>query len=164
MRTASVLYEGIFGITGIHDMGSRFAHDAALSIPDTIVRNTYVANYQAIQVAMIGTQLFGIRLAGLVTFVPLFVLTYAVAMADGLLQRVIRRATSGHESSSIYHRTKVFQVSLASAGGALWLLLPSSMILVGYFCPLLSSWRCSRGGSGPTIKSTFERERYDLLE
>ena len=71
MRTANVLYEGIFRITGIHDMGSRFADGAALSIPDTIVRNTYVANYQAIQVAMIGTQLFGVRLAGLITFVPL---------------------------------------------------------------------------------------------
>ena len=73
-------------------MGSRFADGAALSIPDTIVRNTYVANYQAIQVAMIGTQLFGVRLAVLLAFSPLLVLAYAAAMTDGLVQRSIRRA------------------------------------------------------------------------
>ncbi len=43
-------------------MGMRFAEGAALSIPDTIVRNTYVANHEAIEVAMIATQLLGIRL------------------------------------------------------------------------------------------------------
>ena len=56
MRVANVLYEGIFGITGIHDMGARFADTTALSIPDTITRNTYVANYPAIQVTMVGTR------------------------------------------------------------------------------------------------------------
>src|SRR5678815_3713628 len=55
-RMANAMYEGIFGFTGIHDMGTRFAAERALSIPDTIVRNTYIANYSAIQVAMLGTQ------------------------------------------------------------------------------------------------------------
>lgn len=127
MRTANVLYEGIFGITGIHDMGSRFAGGAALSIPDTIVRNTYVANYQAIQVAMISTQLFGVRLAVLIAFWPLFVLAYVSAMTDGLVQRSIRCAGGGNESANIYHRGKYFQVAIAAASSALWLLLPSSI-------------------------------------
>ena len=127
MRTANVLYEGIFGITGIHDMGSRFADGAALSIPDTIMRNTYVANFQAIQVAMIGTQLFGVRLAVLIAFWPLLFLTYAAAMADGLVERSIRRAGGGNESANIYHRAKYFQVALLASIGALCLLLPASV-------------------------------------
>ena len=127
MRSANVLYEGLFGITGVHDMGSRFADGAALSIPDTIIRNTYVANFQAIQVAMIGTQLFGIRLAVLLAFSPLLVLTYAAAMADGLVERSIRRAGGGNESANIYHRAKYLQVALVASISALCLLLPASV-------------------------------------
>jgi hypothetical protein len=83
-------------------MGSRFAGGAALSIPDTIVRDTYVANYQAIHVAMIGTQLFGVRLAVLLAFWPLLSMAYAAAMTDGLVQRSIRCAGGGNESANIY--------------------------------------------------------------
>lgn len=71
-------------------MGSRFADGAALSIPDTIVRNTYIANFEAIQVAMLGTQLFGVRPATLAMAVPPFALVYSVALTDGLVQRAIR--------------------------------------------------------------------------
>ena len=120
LRTANVLYEAVFGITGIHDMGSRFADGAALSIPDTIVRNIYVANYQAIQLAMIGTQLFGVRLAVLIAFSPLLVLVYVAAMTDGLVQRSIRRAGGGNESANIYHRAIYFQVALMTSISALW--------------------------------------------
>lgn len=135
MRTSNVLYEGIFGFTGIHDMGTRFADGAALSIPDTIVRNTYVANYQAIQVAMIGTQLFGIRLAMLISFWPLLVLAYGAATADGLIQRSIRRAGGGNESANIYHRAKHLQIVLMSLLSALCLLLPVSIDFHGILLP-----------------------------
>ncbi len=135
MRTANVLYEAIFGITGIHDMGSRFTDGTALSIPDTIVRNTYVANYQAIQVAMIGTQLFGVRLAVLLASSPLLVLAYAAAMTDGLVQRSIRSAGGGNESANIYYRAKYFQVALMAAISALCLLLPVSVDLRGILLP-----------------------------
>lgn len=127
MRTANILYGGIFGITGIHDMGSRFAEGAALSIPDTVVRNTYIANYQAIQVAMVSTQLFGVRLAVLLAFSPLFVLAYAVAMTDGLVQRSIRRAGGGNESANIYHRAKYLQIASMALVSALYLILPISI-------------------------------------
>lgn len=125
--TANFLYEGVFKLTGIHNMGSRFAESASLSIPDTVARNTYVANYAAIQVAMTGIQLFGVRLAVVLASLPLFGLAYAVAMADGLVQRAIRSLSGGHESSSIYHRAKYFQISLVSATAALCLLLPLSI-------------------------------------
>ena len=135
MRVANVLYEGIFGITGIHDMGARFADTTALSIPDTITRNTYVANYPAIQVTMVGTQLFGFRLGVLLSFWPLIVLTYVASMADGLVERSIRRAGGGYESANIYHRAKHFQVALIGAISALSLLLPLSFDVLEILLP-----------------------------
>ena len=125
--TANFLYGLVFGVTGIHDMGIRFAQGTALSIPDTIVRNSYLANTEAIEVAMIGTQLLGVRLATLGMMVPLVVLVYLVAAADGLTQRAIRRACGGRESASLYHRAKHLQVMLLAMGGVLVLILPVSV-------------------------------------
>jgi len=133
--TANILYQAIFGVTGIHDMGTRFANAAALSIPDTIVRNTYLAHYQAIQVAMVGTQLFGVRLAMLIAFAPLFILAYAVAIADGLVQRSIRCAGGGNESANIYHRAKYLQLALMTSISALCLLLPVAIDFRGILLP-----------------------------
>ena len=125
--TANFLYGLVFRATGIHDMGMRFAEGAALSIPDTIVRNTYIANRDAIEVAMIGTQLLGVRLATLAMNVPLLALVYLVGAGDGLTQRAIRRAAGGRESASLYHRAKHLQILLVVMLGALNLLQPVSI-------------------------------------
>jgi len=110
LATANFLYAMLFKLTGIHDMGARFAEGVALSIPDTVVRDTYIANFQAIQVAMVGTQMFGIRLATLLMFTPFLGLVYLVALTDGLVQRAVRRASGGRESASLYHRAKHLQL------------------------------------------------------
>ena len=125
--TANFLYAMLFKVTEIHDMGARFADGAALSIPDTVVRNTYIANFDAIHVAMVGTQLFGIRLATLLMTTPLLALVYLVALTDGLVQRAVRRASGGRESASLYHRAKHLQVMLLTMCGAISLLLPLSI-------------------------------------
>ncbi len=125
--TANFLYAMLFKLTGIHDMGARFAEGSALSIPDTIVRDTYIAKFDAIQVAMVGTQLFGVRLAALAMTVPMFALVYCVASIDGLAQRAVRRASGGRESASLYHRAKYLQVVLLVASGATSLLPPVSI-------------------------------------
>ena len=148
--TANFLYRVVFGVTGIHDMGLRFAQGAALSIPDTIVRTAYLANIDAIEVAMIGTQLLGVRLATLGMMVPILFLIYLVAAADGLTQRAIRRACGGRESASLYHRAKHLQVMLVAMGGVLILMLPVSIdprwiwmpvaLLVGLLARL--QWAC----------------------
>ena len=125
--TANALYDLVFRFTGIHDMGVRFAEGTALSIPDTIVRNFYIANREAIEVAMIGTQLLGVRLAMLAMTAPLLLLLYNVGAMDGLTQRAIRRACGGRESGSLYHRAKHLQVALtvvAVLTGLLWPALP----------------------------------------
>lgn len=121
---ANFLYGVVFRFTGIHDMGVRFAEGAALSIPDTIVRNFYIANREAIEVAMIGTQLLGVRLATLGMTVPLYFLVYFVGATDGLTQRAIRRACGGRESGSLYHRAKHLQVALIVVAVLTWLLWP----------------------------------------
>ncbi len=126
-RTANFLYALLFDATGIHGMGTRFAEAAALSIPDTIVRNAYIANFDVIQVAMIGTQLFGVRLAMLAMAIPLFALAYCAAVTDGLVQRAVRRASGGRESASLYHRAKHLQVVLLVMSVAVALLIPASI-------------------------------------
>jgi integrating conjugative element membrane protein (TIGR03747 family) len=131
--TANFLYALVFRLTGIHDMGMRFAEGAALSIPDTIARNTYLANIDAIEVAMIGTQLLGVRLATIALNLPLLALVYGVAAADGLTQRAIRRASGGRESASLYHRAKHLQVVAVVTGVLAVLLWPAAVnwLLVG---------------------------------
>lgn len=110
---ANWLYAVIFRATGVHDMGLRFAEGAPLSIPDTIVRGSYIAYHDAIEGAMIGTQLLGVRVAALVLMLPLLIVTYLVAAADGLSQRAMRRVSGGRESASLYHRAKHMQVAIA---------------------------------------------------
>ena len=110
---ANGLHQLVFGLTGIQDMGLRFAQSAPVSIPDTVLRNTYIANYEAIRVAMIGTQLFGLRLASLALTAPALLMGYAVSVTDGLVGRAKRRAAGGRESASLYHRAKHLQLVLA---------------------------------------------------
>lgn len=125
--SANFLYAALFQVTGIHDMGARYADAAELSIPDTIVRNTYIANFEAIRVAMVGTQLFGVRMATLIMALPQLALVYGVALTDGLVQRAIRRAGGGHESASLYHRAKHLQLALTAIGLLIALLWPASV-------------------------------------
>lgn len=73
-------------------MGQRFADGSALSIRDTVVRRSYLANRESIETAMVGTQLLGVRFATLMRFLPLLLLFYAVGTADGLTERAIRRS------------------------------------------------------------------------
>ncbi|HEX6961753.1 MAG TPA: DUF4400 domain-containing protein [Lacipirellula sp.] len=125
--TANVLYALLFESTGIHGMGTSFAQASPLSIPDTMVRNAYVANFEAIRVAMVSTQLFGVRLGNLATALPLFALTYCAASVDGLTERAVRRARGGRESASLYHRAKYLRVIVLVTTAAVSLLVPVSI-------------------------------------
>lgn len=124
---ANFFYALLFEATGIHSMGAGFAQATPLALPDTIVRNAYIANFDAIRVAMIGTQLFGVRLASLATALPISALAYCVGSADGFVQRAVRRASGGRESASLYHRAKHVQVVALTTAVAVGLLLPASI-------------------------------------
>jgi hypothetical protein len=97
-------------------MGQRFADGSPLFIPDTVLRRTWVAGQEEIEVAMVGTQLVGLRAGNLVRFLPLLILLYAVGVADGLSKRAIRQAQAGRESASLYHRAKYAQVVVVATG------------------------------------------------
>ena len=121
---ANLLYGVVFEATGIHDMGLRFAEPSALSIPDTVVRRAYLAHREAIETAMVGTQLLGVRFATVMRFLPPLLLLYAVGTADGLTERAIRRSCGGRESASLYHRAKYLQVVALGLGGVALLVWP----------------------------------------
>lgn len=146
---ANALYSIVFEATGIDEMGSQFARQALLSIPDTVVRRSFVAHYEAIQVAMVGTQWLGVRAALLVRYAPLFGLLYAVGIVDGLTLRAIRRASGGRESAGLYHRAKYLQLAILGLGAVgllLWpgpvrwtLCLPLGAVLAGVLVSV--QWR-----------------------
>ena len=127
---ANGLYALVFEATGLHEMGQRFAQGAPLPVPDTIVRSAWVARHEAVEVAMLGTQLLGLRAGILVRFLPLLVLLYAVGAAEGLSQRAIRRARAARESASLYHRAKYGQVVVLALGGAALLVWPAPVAWV----------------------------------
>lgn len=124
---ANVLYGLLFESTGIHAMALRFADGAALSIPDTVLRGVFVAHPEAIETAMLGSQLLGVRFATLVRFVPLLLLLVAVGAVDGLTARAIRTSCGGRESASLYHRAKYSQMAFLSLGAAALLLWPCAV-------------------------------------
>ena len=121
---ANLLYGMVFEATGIHDMGLRFGDASALSIPDTVVRRSYLAHRDAIETAMVATQLLGVRFATFIRFVPLLLLLYVVGAADGLTERAIRRSCGGRESASVYHRAKYLQMAVLGLGGVALLVWP----------------------------------------
>ena len=71
----------------------------------------------------------------LIMAIPLLALVYGVALADGLVQRAIRRAGGGHESASLYHRAKHLQLLFLVSTGAVCLLLPESIDLRSILVP-----------------------------
>ena len=127
---ANFLYGLVFEASGVHDMGLRFADGAALSIPDTVVRRSYLANREAVETAMVGTQLLGVRFAILLRFLPLALLLYAVGTGDGLTERAIRRSCGGRESASLYHRAKHLQMAVLGLGGVALLVWPEPVAWV----------------------------------
>ena len=132
----------MFETTGIHDMGQRFADGSALSIRDTVVRRSYLANRESIETAMVGTQLLGVRFATFMRFLPLLLLLYAVGAADGLTERAIRRSCGGRESASLYHRAKYLQMAVLGLGGVALLVWPGPVAweLCAGLIAILTAW------------------------
>jgi len=145
---ANFLYWVVFEATGIHDMGLRFSDGAALSIPDTVVRRSYLSNREAIETAMVATQLLGVRFAMLLRFLPLLLLLYVVGTVDGMTERAIRRSCGGRESASLYHRAKYLQLTVLGLGGVGSLVWPkpvtwelfAGVIVVGTGCLARQQW------------------------
>ena len=95
---------------------------------DIIARKDFVYPLQdELYLAMLRSQIFGVRLAILMGTAPLFLLVWSLGLVDGLTQRHIRRACAGRESSSMYHRAKFFQFAGLAAGAMVYLMWPVSI-------------------------------------
>jgi hypothetical protein len=97
-------------------MGQRFAAGNAMSVPDTVVRELWIARREAVETAMVGTQLLGVRIALSARYLPVLALLYAVGAAEGWSRRARRRDAADRESAGLYHRAKLLQVALLMLG------------------------------------------------
>ena len=109
------LYHALFVASAIEQIVIADPHQ--LTPFDQTVQRFFVSMLPALQVAMLATKLYGLRLAMWLSAILPLALSYAVGMIDGLVERSIRRYSGGRESATLYHRAKY---AIAGAVG-LWL-------------------------------------------
>jgi integrating conjugative element membrane protein (TIGR03747 family) len=91
-------YEWVFVRTGLHDV----LHSKGNAFTSSLVSGMW----PIIQGAMIGFQVFMIRLTVIVLMMPFLALISIVAASDGFLGWYRRRTGAARESAFIYHRSK----------------------------------------------------------
>ena len=93
-------YRVLFTETGIH----HYLYTSNNQISSPIISGMW----PLLQGAMIGFQVFMIRLSVIVLFMPFILLTILVSTSDGFLGWYLRRTSGARESGFIYHRSKFF--------------------------------------------------------
>lgn len=88
-----------------------------------------------LQTSLLVTQLILTRLAILVLAIPMFLLFGLVGMADGLMQRDLRKFGGGRESTFLFHRAKSWVVWLPTMGSFLYLTLPLAISPTFFLLP-----------------------------
>lgn len=111
---ANGLYHALFVAPAIEQIITADPH--LLTPFDQTVQRFVVSMSPALQVAMLATKLYGLRLALWLSAILPAALGYSVGLVDGLVERSIRRYSGGRESATLYHRAKY---AIASAIG-LW--------------------------------------------
>ena len=101
---ANGLYYALFVAPAIEQIIIADPHQ--LTPFDQTVQRFFVSMLSALQVAMLATKLYGLRLALWLSAILPVALSYAVGMIDGLIERSIRRYSGGRESATLYHRAK----------------------------------------------------------
>ena len=96
--TVTVAYDWVFVRTGLGD----WLATQRSGLLAAVINGLWVL----VETAVIGLQLFAMRVAVLVLSLPLFVAVGATAVADGLYGWLMRRTRGGRESGFIYHRAK----------------------------------------------------------
>ena len=130
---ATSLYDTVFVSTGIDGM---MRHAATLPASTTSTEIEFVETLRpAIETAMLGLQLFALRLGVILLTLPLFAIVFITAVSDGFLSWYLRRTGGERESGFIYHRAKR---GLAWSIVGLWVvyLLPPVPMDPKYILPL----------------------------
>jgi hypothetical protein len=96
--------------------------DTTVGTTEQAVRRGVRSMNFAIGRALTGSQVIAIRAAVVVSYLPWMGFLYVLAFVDGIMERARRKYGGGRESSTLYHRAKYFQVSLATivVAGFLW--------------------------------------------
>ena len=101
---ANDLYHALFVASAIEQVIT--ADPRQLTPFDQSVQRFLVSMFSALQVAMLATKLYGLRVALWLSAIVPLALGYAVGLIDGLVERSIRRYCGGRESATLYHRAK----------------------------------------------------------
>ena len=103
---ATTVYNTVFVTTGIDGM----MRHAASPPPSTSGQSTEIEFVETlrptIETAMIGLQLFALRLGVILLALPFLVIVILAAVTDGFLGWYLRRTGGERESGFIYHRAK----------------------------------------------------------
>ena len=94
-------------------------------------------NTKQIYVAMNMNRVFGLRIAYLLSSIPIFALMHGVAHVDGLTERYIRRACAGRESADLNRLGKITKLMFFASGATIYLCLPVAIDPFWFIGPLL---------------------------
>lgn len=128
LESADWLYALVFETNGLHEMGQRFSERGGLSVPDSVVQFVWIGSYEAIDTAILGAHLLGLRTTIVLRRIPLMALLLAVGAGEGLSQRAARRARIARESAGMYQRAKIGQLALLALGAASVLVWPTPVV------------------------------------
>lgn len=98
-----------------------------LGVTDQAVQRGVRSMDFAIARMLTGSQVIAIRAAIMVSYIPWIGFIYLLAFVDGAIERARRKYGAGRESSTVYHRAKYFQVTLATVVSATYLWWPGDV-------------------------------------
>ncbi len=100
------LYQGVFVSTGIDGMSREAASPQPAAEQSETLHDFANTLWPLLETAMLGLQLFALRIGVLILTLPFLLLITAVAMADGYVGWYLRRTGGERESGFLYHRAK----------------------------------------------------------
>lgn len=128
-EVANGLYRIVYLDTGLDQQVRDLAgkHPNELAFGQKLDRSLFQIIGPALYAAMVGLQIFGLRLGLVVLFMPLFLLVVAGGAGDGWISRYLRRHRGERESGFLYHRFKRLIYLCMIAPISLYFLLPISL-------------------------------------
>jgi integrating conjugative element membrane protein (TIGR03747 family) len=120
-------------------MAAPTAQRDSLALAPGIRRGMWAAFKPELRTTAYATVLFGVKLGILLLALPLLAVLLICFGVDGIVQRYIRRACGGNESSALYHRAKLYGIKLMPPFAAVlflcspvaydpaWLLIPVTL-------------------------------------
>ncbi|MCA1925559.1 MAG: DUF4400 domain-containing protein [Thiobacillus sp.] len=126
-----------FQATTLHDATYAYIAGQRVNEVDQMYLTQFVArNVREIYLAMNVIQVYGIRIGFLMASVPLFMLLYFVATADGLTERYIRRACAGRESADIHKLGRLSKLMFFASAVTVYLCTPVAISPFWVIVPL----------------------------